>query len=233
MHIRFKTIIAAACLGLLPVLAQSEADGPDFFRVTGVASNDVLNIRAAGTAGAEKLGEIPHDANGIRNLGCEGGLNYAEWQNASAAARKAAEKRRWCRVEYRGQTGWVAARFLAEGSADAGGQDVPGHVWRLLALDDIAPLEDPVFVFSPSGSISGTTGCNRFDGQIRTAPGAFALSDPFATTRMACPGPLETQEKEILGALTSGVVLRFDVMMDELILEPIGDYPVMRLQRQP
>jgi len=101
----------------------ADADGPDFYRVTGVSADDVLNIRAKPTASGDKVGSIPHDGNGIRNLGCEGGLSYAEWAEASEEERAASVRRRWCWISYDGVEGWVAGRFLAEGSAprDASG----------------------------------------------------------------------------------------------------------------
>ena len=58
--------------------AIADASGPDFFRVTGVAADDVLNIREAPDAGSAKIGEIPPDGDGVRNLGCQGGLSFAE-----------------------------------------------------------------------------------------------------------------------------------------------------------
>lgn len=113
---------AAICIALLAgtLLASSparaEADGPDFYRVTGVAANDTLAIRAAPSPRARRLGSIPPSADGIRNLGCRGGLAFAEWSRATPAAREAAARRRWCRVVWKGVTGWAAGRFLAEGS---------------------------------------------------------------------------------------------------------------------
>jgi uncharacterized protein len=97
--------------------AKADADGPDFYRVTGVASDDVLNIRAEPKASSDKVGTIPHNAGGLKNEGCEGGLSFEQWSEASAAERDAANHRRWCRVIYEGVEGWVAGRFLEEGSA--------------------------------------------------------------------------------------------------------------------
>jgi uncharacterized protein YraI len=111
------TLGIAVALLAVPPAARAEADGPDYFRVTGVAADDVLNIRAAPSPRARILGAIPPDGNGIRNRGCRGGLSFAEWERASPAAREAADRRRWCRVTWRGMTGWVAGRFLAEGRA--------------------------------------------------------------------------------------------------------------------
>jgi hypothetical protein len=76
----------------------------------------VLNIREAPDAGSVKIGEIPPDGDGIRNLGCQGGLSFGEWQVASEAERQAAARSRWCRINYQGIEGWVAGRFLAEGT---------------------------------------------------------------------------------------------------------------------
>ncbi|WP_436637830.1 SH3 domain-containing protein [Microbaculum sp. FT89] len=109
-----------ACLLFVAASFQSafgEADGPDFFRVVNVAADDVLNIRAAPDADAERIGAIPPDADGVRNLGCQGGLSFAEWEKATPAEREAATHRRWCRVAWDGMEGFVAARFLAEGAA--------------------------------------------------------------------------------------------------------------------
>jgi uncharacterized protein YraI len=95
----------------------ADADGPDFFRVTGLRAGDVLNIRSAPAASAPKVGAIPHDGNGIRNLGCKGGLTFAQWEKATPAQRAAARFDRWCRIEFNGMTGWAAGRYLTEGKA--------------------------------------------------------------------------------------------------------------------
>lgn len=110
-------LLAVAALGLGPGIASAEADGPDFYAVTGVAANDVLNIRGEPQAHAPKLGEIPHDGICIRNLGCQGGLSFQEFTGLSEEqkARRLREHPRWCKVEYLGVTGWVAGRYLREG----------------------------------------------------------------------------------------------------------------------
>jgi hypothetical protein len=108
----------AALLVLGGSAACATADGPDHFVVRGVAAGDVLNIRAEPNATARKLGTIAPSASCIRNLGCQGGLSYQEFTTLSPAERKQREREnpRWCRIEYRGLTGWVAGRYLAEGS---------------------------------------------------------------------------------------------------------------------
>ncbi len=109
-----------AALLLASESASATADGPDFYRVTGVADDDVLNIRARPDSHAEKLGEIPPDGTCLRNLGCQGGLTFQEFTELSKArqAARLKENPRWCRIEYQGVTGWVAGRYLREGSCD-------------------------------------------------------------------------------------------------------------------
>lgn len=112
------TSLALIILALGAGPAAAEADGPDFYRVTGVSPNDVLNIRAVPKPNGAKLGTIPPGGTCIRNLGCQGGLSFQEFSTLSKAEQAARLKRnpRWCRVEYQGVTGWVAGRYLAEGS---------------------------------------------------------------------------------------------------------------------
>lgn len=102
---------------LAPGFARAEVDGPDHYRVTGVAANDVLNLRAAPNPKAAKVGGIPPNATCLRNLGCQGGLSFQDYSTLSPAQQQARLRQhpRWCRVEYRGVTGWAAGRYLAEG----------------------------------------------------------------------------------------------------------------------
>lgn len=92
---------------LIPV----QDGGPDFWQVTGVASNDTLNIRS----GAGTLNRVVARApNGtvLRNLGCSGSGSS-----------------RWCEVETRDGKirGWVKGSFLKEYGGGSGGSsaDVP------------------------------------------------------------------------------------------------------------
>ena len=105
-------------LGLCATAAMATADGPDHFVVRDVRAGEMLNIRAAPSAQARKVGAIPAHGTCIRNLGCQGGLTLQEFTTLTPAQRKQREREnpRWCRVEYQGATGWVSARFVGEGA---------------------------------------------------------------------------------------------------------------------
>ena len=61
------------------------------------------------------IGSLAHDADGVRNLGCEGGLSVAEWQEARPAEREARGKQRWGRNEQGGTSGCAAGGQRAAG----------------------------------------------------------------------------------------------------------------------
>ena len=99
-------------------LALADADGPDYYKVKGVASNDVLNMRNKADPDSKKVGEIPPGADCVKNLGCKGGLTMSELTDLSKKEQSTILKKRprWCHVECNGIKGWVSAGYLAEGS---------------------------------------------------------------------------------------------------------------------
>lgn len=94
-------------IGLGLALAMSSAgsvlaeDFPHYAAVTGVAADDVLNLRAEPTASAPVLGTLSPGATGIEITG-------------------ASADEKWLRLNVDGRTGWAAARFL---------KDVPMPPW--------------------------------------------------------------------------------------------------------
>ncbi len=115
----FRVVILVIAI-LHPRAAGATADGPDFFRVTELTGDEVLIVRSEPNPDSPKIGELPADTDGIQNLGCQGGLTFAEWQKASQAEREAARKTRWCRISYGTVKGWAAGWQLAEGDAPKG-----------------------------------------------------------------------------------------------------------------
>ncbi|AHB47156.1 peptide-binding protein [Hyphomicrobium nitrativorans NL23] len=106
-------LVLATCLGSNFAGHSVRADDrPRFWAVTGVAPGDVLNLRDVPHGDSKKLAGIPPDTRGLKHLGCltpEPSLD--RWMIMTESERINA-KLQWCRVEYRGMQGWVAARFL-------------------------------------------------------------------------------------------------------------------------
>ncbi len=66
--------------------------------------------------------------------------------------------------------------------------------------DEVQGDRVPEIVFGADGRVSGSSGCNRFNGSV-TVDGKALSFGPLASTRMACPGPLDAQERAFFGAL--------------------------------
>jgi uncharacterized membrane protein len=77
-----------------PAAATQEYILPTLFDVTGVAANDVLNIREAPNASATIIGVLSPDARDIEVVGYD-------------------DTGRWARINTDGRSGWAALRYLA------------------------------------------------------------------------------------------------------------------------
>jgi uncharacterized membrane protein len=77
-----------------PASATPEYVLPTLFDVTGVAADDVLNIRAEPDAGAEIIDTLSPDARGVEVVAHD-------------------ESGRWARINSGERSGWVALRYLA------------------------------------------------------------------------------------------------------------------------
>jgi uncharacterized protein YraI len=109
-----------ACIALaLAILAASSlrasADGgPDHWAVTGIAAGGALDMFAAPSPEAPKIGAVPANGRKLDNLGCINEPTYQEWLAMSEEERRQAAERRWCRIRYGGVAGWVRGKFLKE-----------------------------------------------------------------------------------------------------------------------
>lgn len=101
-----------------PARAQN-AEGPDFWAVTGVKPNDALNMRMAPNADSEAIARIPYNARALKNHGCPNDITFEQWKVMTKPQRDRAARSRWCQVEYQGRKGWVAGRFLREDGGTA------------------------------------------------------------------------------------------------------------------
>lgn len=217
--VRFRRLGAAFVLMIIGGAAHADSDGPDYLRVTGVRNGNVLNVRAEPAPSAQQIGVLPADADGIRNLGCRGGLTFVEWERASAQEREAGERRRWCRIEFRGITGWAAGRYLAEGtapSAAVGDAVLVGVRWRLVESPAGVAVGDAWMTIASDGAIAGRTGCNSFRATARIE-GNRIVTGPAAMTRMMCAAPVAAQETALVALL--GAPIFYEVVDGRLRLD--------------
>ncbi len=77
----------------LPAMSAAQTGWPALYDVAGVASDDVLNVRAGPGAGFDKLGSLPHDAEGIEVVDVDDGV-------------------RWGRINLDERSGWVSLAYL-------------------------------------------------------------------------------------------------------------------------
>lgn len=216
MKIRPQTtlvsFLASLSFAFSPSGALATADGPDYWAVTGVASDDVLNMRTGPKAGFLKTGELPPDADGVANLSCTGEMTLAEWEDATEEERTAAQYKRWCLVGYDRQVGWVAGWYLEEGGADdnfkAGGYlgSLAGSEWQATHLNGQpvhdAPKDGLVLSFKPDGVVAGNSGCNQFTGSYSNKFEEISFG-PLATTRKACVPAVMDLEQRFLKTIGS------------------------------
>jgi heat shock protein HslJ len=221
----------ALCMSfILPLAAGATADGPDRFRVVDVRPGNSLNIRSGSSLAHERIGRIPAGTDGLVNLGCQGGLSFAEWQAASPEARARSRDLRWCKIEYGGVTGWVAERYLGESHmAATAGQTLHGTAWQLMT-EGVGETGEVWIVFSEAGKVSGFTGCNRFNASFESSDSTVTIS-AVAMTRMACLGDERAaRETEFLKALEHAA--RFTLTTETLTIRDATNAPLLTLERR-
>jgi heat shock protein HslJ len=94
-----------------------------------------------------------------------------------------------------------------------------GTAWVLRKLDgrEGEALPGQATLAFASGRISGSTGCNQFQGTVSEGESATSLViGPLITTRKACPEPLMTQEHTFLEKLGQTEVFQF--LFGDLVL---------------
>lgn len=115
---RAPIVCTLLLLAATPAPAQTAADGPTEWAVTGVPSYDTLNLRVAPSAEAKRIARIPYNARGLKNYGCPNHVTFEQWKRMTQAQKDWAARSRWCEVEYKGMKGWVAGRYLKEDGAN-------------------------------------------------------------------------------------------------------------------
>ena len=74
--------------------------------------------------------------------------------------------------------------------------DLPGSSWVLVEIDGEAPAADPppTLAFNEDGTVTGSAGCNTFNGSV-AINGSSLEFGPLATTRMACADPVVAEQE--------------------------------------
>lgn len=105
----------------------------------------------------------------------------------------------------------VAAR------AEAAPPQLDRTAWVLAALPGRTLLPRATATLQFEGErLSGSDGCNRFNGGYSTEGGKFRVVTPLAGTRMACPPEVMEQARAVTGALTQAAA--YDVVDGQLRL---------------
>lgn len=117
-----KTTIFAVFLGLFAPGLRAEIDGhgPDAWRVTGVSSNDTLNVRMGPGTSYPVIDTFAHNERNLQQITCVPYYTPAHYTAMSAAQLKALPPR-WCMMRNAAMTkaGWVAQRFITPEGAVA------------------------------------------------------------------------------------------------------------------
>ncbi len=158
------TRLTLFCLAALALPAAALAE-PRVYRVTGVASDDTLNVRAAPSASSADIGDLAHDARGIEVAGTD----------ASGA---------WGSIIWEEGNAWIAMRFLAPDTVEPiGGTTLPSGLlcsgtepfWSLRLSPASATFQD----ISGAGHVMSLAGARVAEGRT-TEPVQISLSGATA-----------------------------------------------------
>jgi heat shock protein HslJ len=101
-------------------------------------------------------------------------------------------------------TAALAAACSAAGvsSPSSGVQTLANTAWLVTTVDgqSVDPDTPPTLVFDDAGRVSGTGGCNQYNGPYTQDGGSLTFGN-LASTLMLCEGELGRQESAFLGAL--------------------------------
>ena len=107
---------------------------------------------------------------------------------------------------------------------------VQSSEWTILDISGQAMLAqaEPTLVFSGGNAVSGSTGCNMFNGSVSLDAAQLSFG-PLVTTRKLCPEPVMEQERFVLDTL--GQVISAGVNEDSTLFLSTLNGDVIRLAR--
>jgi heat shock protein HslJ len=103
-------------------------------------------------------------------------------------------------LELGGASAIVAQATDVEPTGAVAPPELPGTSWTLVDLAGETVAVSPTIAFGADGTVSGSAGCNTFNGTY-TIDGSAVSFGPLATTRMACPDDVMSVEDAFLLAL--------------------------------
>ncbi|MFA7554263.1 MAG: META domain-containing protein [Spongiibacteraceae bacterium] len=105
--------------------------------------------------------------------------------------------------------------------------------WRVEDIDQGGVIDFSMITieFMPDGRIAGSTGCNRYSGDLEANHGSFVVSQTI-TTRRACLAAIGQQEQRFLAALNEA---NHYAMVEKtwLVIYDIADQPRLKLIQTP
>lgn len=172
-------VAAIALVLMVPTQAHAQM-GPDYWKVSGVASDDTLNIRSGPGTSHGVVARAPNGAV-FRNLGCRGSGTS-----------------RWCHLETPDGrvTGWASGRFLVESGAPnqgsaSGSNDVPELHLRNSGEMEVRYANGCTVLYNPAGRrVAAGGSCSQaqlshahdaVDGYMREQAGSGSHSGGSAT----------------------------------------------------
>ena len=89
----------------------------------------------------------------------------------------------------------IGASLLLGACGSSSSATLPGTAWTVTDIAGRATVATapPTIIFGTDGTVSGTTGCNQYNGTY-TTDGDKLTVGPLATTRMACDDAINVQE---------------------------------------
>ncbi len=110
-----KRFVLLFALQFFSIDGWAEADGPDYWMVTGIPKGGHLNLRLGPSVMFSVIGTVPADFKHLVNKACYPEFTTNEWLRFNSYEKQLALEMRWCKVEYKGRLGWVYAKYLTEG----------------------------------------------------------------------------------------------------------------------
>ena len=116
--------------------------------------------------------------------------------------------------------------------AQAPARDLTGTSWRATEIEGKTyEGERPPELFFDEGRVGVATGCNRFNGPVEIKEGSLRFSDQMTGTLMACPPPMDLQERAVLDAIA--MVRSYLIEDGELSLIGEGGTVLIKLTQLP